>query len=652
MARHFAPTKIISIALPELKLPQLPKLFKKKKRRVHKIRYERAFTMQEMYLMLASTLLFILGILLPLGDVFELVTLALSALVALFPLLAGILQRFLDRKLPNEDLLAVVAVVLAFCIGESISGAIAAILFRLAQILEAYAQTRGEATLEERNIALPTKAVVETEAGNREMLPEMVPVGSVILVAPGETIPLDGTILEGSATIDLSPLTGVESTVKRSAGECVFSGTIDRGGPLRIRVDREFSDSAETALLREIESAARYQTLQERLTDRISAYCVPVIGCIALCLGLLPPIFTGEWVRWLRIAVLFLLLASPSALAISIPLACLGAEMSGVRQGILSKGHDCFEVLARTKTMVFGKTGTITEGDYSISGVFPNGVRDEDLLSVAAAAESYSHHPIAAMLKKAAGWTPEVADGVMEVEEIPSRGVSAFIEGRHVYVGNAALLRDHDVPFKVPTRSGAAIHVAVENRYWGHILVTDKTREGAFDALEALRSQGVDQMVLLTGDVLSASRALASSLGFDLMRPELTTEGKVSTIDYLIDSNGRNSSVAFIGDGINDAPMLEHADVGIAVDALDAWNEAESADILILANELELLPETMRIARGLRLILWEDFCGLLGVKLLLLILALTTSIPIALAMVISTVFTALALFNALRAFGL
>ncbi|MBR5093643.1 MAG: HAD-IC family P-type ATPase, partial [Oscillospiraceae bacterium] len=297
-------------------------------------------------------------------------------------------------------------------------------------------------------------------------------------------------------------------------------------------------------------------------------------------------------------------------------------------------------------------SGTITEGELSIGGIFPNGVKEEDLLAVAAAAESHSRHPIAMMLKKAAGWTPDIAEGVMEVEEIPSRGVSAFIEGRHVYVGNAALLREHDVPFAVPSRSGAAVHVAVEDRYWGHIMIADKTREGAFDALESLRSQGVDQLVLLTGDVLSASRALASSLGFDLMRPELTTEGKVSTINYLIDGAGDHASVAYIGDGINDAPMLECADVGVAIDALDAWTEAEAADILILGNDLEMLPCAMRISRSLVRILWENICGLLGIKLLLLILALTTSLPIGLCAVIGTAATALALFNALRAFGL
>ena len=241
---------------------------------------------------------------------------------------------------------------------------------------------------------------------------------------------------------------------------------------------------------------------------------------------------------------------------------------------------------------------------------------------------------------------------MLQVEEIPGRGVSAFIEGRHVYVGNAYLLQEHGIRYAVPSRAGSAVHVAVENRYWGHILVTDKTREGAFDALEELRSQGVQQLVMLTGDVLSSSRPLASSLGFDLLRTELTPEAKVSAIRYLISGKGKGTSVGFVGDGINDVPMLEAADVGLAIDALHAWNEADAADILLLDRDIEKLPAAMRIARGMRLILWENVGILSAVKCLVLLLALFGSISIPAAAFLGTVSTALAMINSLRSFGL
>ena len=271
---------------------------------------------------------------------------------------------------------------------------------------------------------------------------------------------------------------------------------------------------------------------------------------------------------------------------------------------------------------------------------------------MAAAAESFSHHPIAMLLKLAAGWTKENGEGVMEVEEIPGRGVSAFIEGRHVYVGNAALLQEHGIAYQVPGRSGSAIHVAVEGKYWGHILINDRTREGAFDALETLRSQGVKQLVMLTGDVLSASRPLASSLGFDLMRTELSPEAKVSAISYLISGKGNGTSVGFVGDGINDIPMLKRADVGIALDALHAWAESDAADILLMDNDIALLPKAMGISRSLWRILWENLGVLAGVKLLLLLLALIGVVSIPAAAACSTLSAALALLNSLRAFGL
>ena len=661
MAKHYAPSDHKTVQkkkpeqkrrLPTFRFSTLPKLMETKKRPLPKKTYPRVFSVGEMLLLLGATVLFIVSIVFRFPPLIETALLALCAVLALLPPLFQNVLKIFSRRLPDEDILITIGVIAAFCIGEQVGGAIAAVLYRLAQILEAYAVERGGAGMDLVRDKLPEKARVLFGDQTQELMPEIVEPGQVVLVENGEMIPLDGVILSGITEVDRSALTGNDSPVTCGVGDEVFSGSVNCGGPIRVQVKRSFADSAAASLLHDVEASARYKTTPERLTEKISALLGPVVGVLAVLIAVIPSLIGGNWSRWLRCAVIFLLTASPSALAISIPLSCFGAEMSGILHGILSKGHDCFEVLASVKTMVFGKTGTITEGRFEITGIEANGVRQEDLVAVAAAAESYSHHPIAMLLKHAAGWTPSVADGVMEVQEIPGRGISAFIEGRHVYVGNAALLQEHGVSYNVPARAGAAIHVAVENRYWGHILISDKTREGAFDALEALRSQGVDQLVMLTGDVPSASRQLASSLGFDLLRTELTAEGKVSAIQYLISGKGNGTSVGFVGDGINDASMLECADVGLAIDALHAWNEADAADILLLDDDIESLPRAMRIARTLKRILWENFGGLLGMKLLVLLLALCDVIPLGLAALLLTASSALALLNSLRAFGL
>lgn len=652
MARHYAPSDKKKIQLPSFRVPELPKLFAREKIRYKPRRYDRSFSVREMFLLIGATLLFMAGILLPLPKPVSVLLYALSVLLAFAPRLLSALQRILNRKLPDEDLLVLLGILIAFFIGEEMGAAISAILYRLAQILEAYVLARGDAAFDLLRDRLPEKALLVIGSNTHEVMPETVDPGQIVRVESGETVPLDGVVVLGVSELDQSFLTGNASGRAVGIGDEVFSGSINHGSVIDIRVTRSFGDSAAASLLRDVEEAGRYESTPERLTNRFCTWYPPVIGVLALLIVLVPSLITGQWLRFLRCAVIFLLTASPSALAISVFLSCMGGELSGVFHGILSKGHDCFEILAQVRTMVFGKTGTITSGRFEIAGVFPNGGSKEDLLTIAAAAESHSHHPIAQLLKLAANWTPEIAENVMEVEEIPGRGVSAFIDGKHIYVGNASLLQEHGIRYVVPSRSGSAIHVAVENRYWGHILVSDRTREGAFDALESLRSQGVQQLVMLTGDVLSSSRPLASSLGFDLLRTELKPEAKVSAIEYLISGKGKGTSIGFVGDGINDAPMLKAADVGIAIDALDAWTEADAADILLLNDDIELLPAAMRISRSLRMILWEN-CGILvGMKLLVLALALGGLASLPLAAFLNTLASALVLFNSLRAFGL
>lgn len=655
MARHFAPTekkKIKLPALPSLRSPALPKLFPRVKRSYAPRRYARSFSVREMVLVILATLLFMAGILLPLPGAIRVLLNAAAALLALLPLLFSDLQSILQKKIPEDDLLVLLGVIGAFCIGEETGGAIAAILYRVTQILESYALARADAGFDLLRDKLPDKARLVIGEQLQEVMPETVDPGQIIRVLSGETVPLDGRIVSGVTEMDLSALTGNSALKSVGLGSEVFSGSVNRGQAIDMETTRPFNQGAAALLLHDVEDAAEYESTPERWTDRLAAWYAFGIGVLALLIFLIPSVISGQWLRFLRTAVLFLLLASPSTPVIAISLSCFGGELSGVLHGILSKGHDCFEILSRVKTMVFGKTGTITEGRFVITEVRSNGVKREDLISVAAAAESYSHHPIAQLLKTTAGWTPEMAGSVMQVEEIPGRGVSAFLEGKHVYVGNASLLQEHSIPFQVPSRAGAAIHVAVENRYWGHILISDKTRDGAFDALEALRSQGVDQLVMLTGDVLSASRPLAASLGFDLMRTELSPKDKVSAIRYLISGAGKSCSVGFVGDGINDVPMLEAADVGIAIDALEAWSEADAADILLLDNKIEQIPQAMGIARTLMRILWENLGFWAASRLVLLLWALGGTLSIPLAATLSTVCCSAVLINSLRSFSL
>lgn len=637
-----------------VKLPELPRLsqFRPRLRRASRT-YEREFSLPVMAPVLAAVLLFIAACFLPLMGWPKIMLFALVAAVAAFTPLWRLVRKILRRKLPDESLLVIAGVVLAFCIGKYTAGALAMILYRVCELIEAFVLAGGDGALDSFRDVLPEKARVESDEDARTTVPENVSVGDVLRVLPHEVVALDGVIAQGQATVDFSPLTGVQEDLRTlGRGEEVYAGCVCREGELLVSVTRPFEECAVVRLLESVENSAKRKARIDRLTSRICVFYAPALAAIALIVGLVVPLSGGAWSAWLPRAAVLLLLASPSALALSVPLSYRGAVQGAAFRGTLIRGQDKVETFARTRTMVFGKTGTITEGQYTITDICPDGVEAKDLLTIAAAAESFSEHPIARALKAAAGWTRAVALGVLQMEEIPGMGVSAFIQGRHVYVGNAALLESHGIWYEVPKRSGAAIHVAVENVYWGHILVSDKPREGAFDALEGLRIEGVNNMVMLTGDVLSVSRPIASSLNFDMVKAELSQQGKLSAVDYLLESKGSNDMLAYVGDGIHDAALLEKADIGLTINALrSAAAEEDAADIAILGNDIQTLPAIMRICvRAHRIALMNAaFIGAL--KLLLLILALTGVLPIVAAAIAEAVMTGLVMFNALRAFG-
>lgn len=649
MAKHLAPSQKKNVKMPELRREALPKVVNFHFGQDRK-EYEREFSLRSMIPVAAAALLFLVGFLLR-GPVWvKVLLLGASALCSAFDLLRRSLARIVNRRLPDEELLFVLAAVIAFALGEYAAGAFALLVIRSAELVQAYALARAENGVELLRAILPEKAVVMRGDDSTETVPEAVEVGDTVLVRPNECIPVDGEVLSGLSSLDCSALTGINDPVNVSLGSKVRSGCINLSAPLYIRAEKRFEDSTAAKRLESFEQALAMDSILETRLRRYAAMFTPALILCALILGVIVPIFSGDWAGGLRRAVIFLLLCSPCALLISVPLCFEGAIVCAERKGVRIFGKSCIERLAHVKTMAFGKTGVITDGRFRVTDVFPDGVSEQDLLRMAAAAETRARNPVSEALRDAGGWTKELGEGVMQIEEIPGRGVSAFIEGRHVYVGNAALMEEHGIYYLTPNRAGSAIHVAVENQYWGHVLLSDKIREGAFDAVEDLRAQGVNQMVLLTGDVLSVSKSIASALNFDMVRSELSTEKKLSAIRYLMQGLGDRAALAYVGDGINDAALFDLAHVGISLDTLRHDDGNDKSDVAVMSGEIRRLPVLLRIAKTAWSAVWQNIILCCFVKVLFLILAVLGAAPVSICVAADALCTVLTALNALRSF--
>ena len=653
MAKHLAPEQEKkekkTIRLPKIDTEALPRVvdfrFGQEKKR-----YMREFSLRSMVPVLAAALLFLVGFLLRGPAWVRVLLLGASALCSAFDLLRRCLIRIVNKKLPDEELLFVIAAAIAFGIGEYAAGAFSLLMIRAAELLQGYVLARCDRGVDMLRSILPEKAVVLHGDEAVETVPESIEIGDVLRVAPGESIPVDGEVLSGVSRVDCSALVGESDSVSVSIGSKVRSGFVNLDETLSVRAEKSFSDSAAALRLTSFEQARAMDSILEKRLNRYAAIYTPVVAVCALLLGVILPIFTGDWSGCLRRALILLLLSSPCALLISVPLCFEGAILSSERRGVRVFGKSIVERLARVKTMAFGKTGVITDGRFEVTDVFPDGVGEAELLGIAAAAESHARNPIGEALRRAGGWTRDTAAGVMQLEEIPGRGVSAFIEGRHVYVGNAALMEEHGIYYLTPTRVGSAVHVAVESSYWGHILLSDKLRDGVFDAMEDLRAHGVGQMVMLTGDVMSVSKSIAAALNFDMVRSELSPEGKLSAIRYLMQGLGDRATLAYVGDGIHDAPLFDGAHVGIAMDALRYDDGVDKADVSVMSGEIRRLPQLLHIVSGAWRAVWQNIILCCAVKALLLILAAFGAVPVSVAAASDALVTVLTALNSLRCY--
>lgn len=578
----------------------------------------------------------------------ECVAFLIPFVIAGFALLMDAIDKLIERKYFEAEQITLIAAIAVFAIGFYTEAVLLLILFRVVRLLETFVSERCSAALKALPEIKPDTANVETAEGVLSVEPDYVNVGDIIQVPAGERIPLDGIIVDGVTTVDTSAISGQARPWDVAVGYKVYSGCTNVTATIRVRVTKSFEQSTAARLVRMSEKAAQFSSSQENFIRKFISIYTPSMLALALVLAVVVPMFNAEWLEMLRRAAIVLICACPSAAVISVSLAYIKSIGAAAKLGIFVKGEDCIESMAMAETMVFDKTGTITEGRYVITDVFPVNMTERELLTAAASAEVFSRHPIAYALREAVGIRSAKDMKVTQVEEIPGRGVSAIVGDALVYVGNTALLEEHGISCELPSRSGAAIHVAIDGKYCGHILVADRIRSGAFDALESLRVQGIKKMVLLTGDVLSVARPLASKLNFDMLRAELKPEDKLSALAYLMSNKGSKSSVAFVGDGYNDRTLMERVDVGIAMGALGSEAAFMSADVLVMDRDIRKLPKAIGISKLASHISLENIAAGICVNLAAAVLGAAGILSVTAAVIVCFAVSAAVLVNTLR----
>lgn len=629
--------------------PELPQLFTVRPLPKRKFRYARAFGRSELIPLAAAYVLFAAAVVAPVGFRLKTVAYAAAALVAMIPALLPQLQALRRRKLPDEDVLPLFAALLAFLAGHGAAGALLALFGRTAQLAESYVLARADRGVDALSELLPEKAHVEEDFGLVDVVPEELRRGDCFLVYEGESVPTDGVILTGEGTIDASALGGLAEQ-RVGVGDKVLSGCLNRGETLRIRAEVAFADSALARQLKLLHRANKEKTGFERRLERAAAWYAPALLALAVLFGLFVPLFTHDWAWGLQTAALLLALASPSALLLSLGLCFLGGLAGAFRRGLYPASKAALERLSHVRVVAFGKTGTVTDGKLRVREVMPVRVDRDTLLHMAARIEAPFRHPVAMAIREAANWTDGEDEAPEQAEEFPGRGVSAFVDGAHVLVGNAALLRDYGVEARVPEQTGSAVHVAVDGRYWGYLLIGDSVRESAFDAIEELRGAGVRNITLLTGDVRSVSAQIARRLNFDMVKSELSPEEKLSALRFLRRSLGRGETLAYVGDGFHDAALFEEADVGIALKPTGESESEFAADLVLMDDELLRVPAAIRLSALLRRLMLENLGAFCLVRPLILLLWLFGWVSLSAAALLTLLSGALPMLNALRSF--
>ena len=521
----------------------------------------------------------------------------------------------------DEKFLMMIATIGAFATGEFPEATAVMLFYQVGELFQSIAVGRSRKSIASLMDIRPDYAVVLREGEEATVSPEEVAIGETILIRPGEKIPLDGRIIDGTTTINAAALTGESLPADKVAGDSVISGTLNLTGVIKVETTSNFAESTVSKILELVENSSEKKARVENFITRFARWYTPLVVISALLLTLIPPLFIDPgcgavWLKWLKRALVFLVVSCPCALVVSVPLTFFGGIGGASKEGVLIKGANYLEALAGIDTVVFDKTGTLTKGHFAVEDVHPSDISVDDLLDIASAAESYSSHPIAESIINAhKGHLDKSRLG--KVEEIAGKGILAEVDGQQYYVGNGALMESIGANWHECHLTGTIIHVSCGKKYLGHIVINDEIKSDSAKAISDLKKLGVHKTVMLTGDKRSVAESVAGKLGIDEVYAELLPADKVSKLEELLSAGGR---LAFVGDGINDAPVLTRSDVGIAMGALGSDAAIESADVVLMDDQPSKIASAIRLSRKTMRIVWQNIIFALGVKLIILVL--------------------------------
>ena len=550
----------------------------------------------------------------------------LPYLVIGYDILKKAVKGILNRQVFDENFLMAVATIGAIALGDYKEGVAVMLFYQIGELFQSYAVGKSRRNISELMDIRPDYANVEQDGELVQVDPDEVEIGTVILVKPGEKIPIDGIVVEGASSLNTSALTGESLPREAKEGDEVISGCINMTGLLKIRTTKEFGESTVSKILELVENSSSRKSRSENFISKFARIYTPAVCYGAVALALIPPIvrmvFMGlpaDFGTWIYRALTFLVISCPCALVISIPLSFFAGIGGASKEGVLVKGSNYLETLSQTKYVVFDKTGTMTQGVFEVSGIYPAALSKEEVVEYAACAESYSSHPISKSLQKAYGKEID-KNRVTEVKEISGKGVTAQVDGRLVAAGNGKLMDQLGVPYTVCNEVGTLVYVAVDGRFAGCILISDLLKPHAKEAIAALKNAGVTKTVMLTGDTKRVADAVAAELGIHEVCSELLPADKVSKVEELLARKSGKEKLAFVGDGINDAPVLSRADIGIAMGALGSDAAIEAADIVLMDDDPLKIAKAIRISRKCIRIVYENIYFAIGIKVICLIL--------------------------------